>query len=56
MQNISGIQTNEFREIQDSQYPRNETTKYAFVSSSDNNKEYHYIDLLAIIQNIDIPN
>lgn len=55
MQNLSGSQTDEFSEIKDSQYPRNETTKYAFVSSS-NNKEYHYIDLLAIIQNIDIPN
>lgn len=56
MQSFSNSQDNQFSEIQDSQYKRKERTEYAFVSSKNGGKEYHYIDLLAIIQNIDIPN
>ncbi|MCM1515953.1 MAG: hypothetical protein NC080_06005 [Paraprevotella sp.] len=43
--------TSEFEEIQESQYPINQPTYNAFVSSGDNSV-YHYIDLLAVIQNI----
>lgn len=42
------------QEIQDSQYSKQENTNIMFFDSSDTNKEYHYIDLLAIIQNVDI--
>ncbi|MFA5540893.1 MAG: hypothetical protein WC984_04405 [Bacteroidales bacterium] len=41
-------------EIQDSQYISGISTPY-FVSSNDVGKEYYYIDLLAIIQNVNIP-
>lgn len=41
----------EFEEIQESQYPIDQLTYKTFISSGDNSK-YHYIDLLAIIQNI----
>jgi len=41
-------------EIQDSQYSRDEP-KFTFRSSKFNEKEYHYIDLLAIVQNVSIP-
>ena len=41
----------EFEEIQESQYPIDQPTYKTFISSGDNSK-YHYIDLLAIIQNI----
>ncbi len=40
-------------EIQDSQYTKT-TPTYSFKSSKFSNKEYHYIDLLAIVQNISI--
>lgn len=43
--------TSEFEEIQESQYPINQPTYNAFASSGDNSV-YHYIDLLAVIQNI----
>ena len=43
--------TSEFEEIQESQYPIEQPTYKEFVSSGDNSL-YHYIDLLAIIQNI----
>lgn len=41
-------------EIQDSQYKKQESTS-VFTSSKYNDKEYHYIDLLAIVQNVSIP-
>lgn len=41
-------------EIQDSQYSK-DTQTYSFRSSRFNDKEYHYIDLLAIVQNVNIP-
>lgn len=43
--------TSEFEEIQESQYPIEQSTYKAFASSGDNST-YHYIDLLAIFQNI----
>lgn len=42
-------------EIQDSQYPKNQQSNN-FASSKFSSKEYYYIDLLAIIQNVSIPN
>jgi hypothetical protein len=42
-------------EIQDSQYSKDEP-KFTFRSSKFSDKEYHYIDLLAIVQNVSIPN
>lgn len=50
--------TNDVSElIQDSQYKDEEPKidPFNFKSSADKTKNYHYIDLLAIIQNIDIP-
>ena len=45
-------QVDESEEIQDSQYPKNEDkTKHSFWGSNDSTS-YHYIDLLAIVQNI----
>jgi hypothetical protein len=41
-------------EIQDSQYKKNQPNYY--YASSKDNKDYYYIDLLAIIQNVNIPN
>lgn len=41
-------------EIQDSQYNK-DNQPYSFRSSRFNDKEYHYIDLLAIVQNVNIP-
>ncbi|GLU44117.1 hypothetical protein [Allomuricauda sp. NBRC 101325] len=47
----------EVKEIQDSQYTaKKENTDFLFASSKDEDKEFHYIDLLAIIQNVTIPN
>lgn len=43
--------TSEFEEIQESQYPIEQPTYKEFTSSGDNSL-YHYIDLLAVIQNI----
>ena len=43
--------TSEFEEIQESQYPIEQPTYKEFASSGDESV-YHYIDLLAIIQNI----
>lgn len=42
-------------EIQESQYPRKVSEVNLFVSSGDG-KDYHYIDLLAIVQNVNIIN
>lgn len=45
-------QVDESEEIQDSQYPKNEDkTKHSYWGSNDSTS-YHYIDLLAIVQNI----
>jgi hypothetical protein len=44
-------------EIQDSQYPETTSTDdYKYFLSSGDGKDYHYIDLLAIVQNINILN
>jgi hypothetical protein len=55
MQNMVN-NSDESSEIQDSQYKtKTDNSNFLFVSSSDSNKEFHYIDLLAIIQNVTIP-
>ena len=57
MQNMMTNKDDEVKEIQDSQYTTNkENTDFLFASSKDGDKEFHYIDLLAIIQNVSIPN
>jgi hypothetical protein len=54
MQNILNSPTNE--EIQDSQYqPATNNNNFLFASSEQSNKEFHYIDLLAIVQNVNFP-
>jgi len=61
---IGNLQTlNQFQfqseddEIQDSQYPKNPNAGgYQYFLSSGDGKDYHYIDLLAIVQNINILN
>lgn len=52
--NSQNIANNSDDEIQDSQYSRDNATADLFRSSKFSNKEYHYIDLLAIVQNISI--
>lgn len=58
-QELGQLQTNisspaKSEEIEDSHYAKKEDTpKFAFKSSGDG-KEYHYVDLLAIIQNVNI--
>ena len=52
--NLQNITNHPDDEIQDSQYSK-DTQTYSFRSSQFNEKEYHYIDLLAIVQNINIP-
>lgn len=57
MQNMVSNKEDDTKEIQDSQYTTNkENTDFLFASSKDGDKEFHYIDLLAIIQNVSIPN
>jgi hypothetical protein len=57
MQSMITNKEEEVKEIQDSQYTaKKETTDFLFASSKDGDKEFHYIDLLAIIQNVSIPN
>lgn len=57
MQNMMTNKEDEVKEIQDSQHTTNkENTDFLFASSKDGDKEFHYIDLLAIIQNVSIPN
>lgn len=51
---IAKTSSSEDDEIQDSQYPRDEVEAYKFTSSGDG-KDYHYIDLLAIVQKVNIP-
>lgn len=59
VQNINAnvINNTDYQEIQDSQYSEQEQNQnFIFASSKNgNNEEYHYIDLLAIIQNVNIP-
>lgn len=47
-------QNNEDDEIEESHYKINESTQSSNFKSSGDGKEYHYIDLLAIIQNVNI--
>jgi hypothetical protein len=47
--------TNKNEEIQDSQYKKEDVKENFFASSQFSDKEFHYIDLLAIVQNISIP-
>lgn len=54
MQGTSDVKGESFQEIQDSQYQVSEKVNLHFASSLDATSEYHYIDLLAIIQNVDI--
>lgn len=51
---IAKTTSSEDDEIQDSQYPQKEDEIYKFASSEDG-KDYHYIDLLAIVQKVNIP-
>ena len=56
MQNMSTNNNDEIKEVQDSQYTTaNNDSSFMFTSSKDGNKEFHYIDLLSIVQNVDIP-
>jgi hypothetical protein len=59
VQNMNTSQVNNVsnQEIQDSQYSEQEPNpSFVFASSRNgSNEEYHYIDLLAIIQNVNIP-
>ncbi len=56
MQNSNSSQNNENQEIQDSQHTaKTDNSNYLFVSSNQENKEFHYIDLLAIVQNVILP-
>jgi hypothetical protein len=57
MQNMVENKNEDIQEIQDSQYTaKKDNTEFLFTSSKDGNKEFHYVDLLAIIQNVSIPN
>lgn len=58
MKNMISNKEEDVKEIQDSQYTttKKENTDFLFASSKDGDKEFHYIDLLAIIQNVSIPN
>jgi hypothetical protein len=47
--------TNKNEEIQDSQYKKEDVKDNFFASSKFSDKEFHYVDLLAIVQNISIP-
>lgn len=56
MQNMANSRNDETKEIQDSQYispPQN--SGIIFESSKDGDKDFHYIDLLAIVQNVVMP-
>ncbi|MBR2218054.1 MAG: hypothetical protein IJ850_06885 [Alistipes sp.] len=58
MQNLNQhIPQSEDDEIQESQYPQdNKSSDYNFFVSSGDGKDYHYIDLLAIVQTVNIVN
>lgn len=53
MQNLLNNSTNE--EIQDSQYQAETNNNFWFASTGQSDKEFHYIDLLAIVQNVTFP-
>lgn len=53
MQNLLNNSTNE--EIQDSQYQAETNNNFWFSSTGQSDKEFHYIDLLAIVQNVTFP-
>lgn len=53
MQNLLNSPTNE--EIQDSQYQSETNNNFWFASTGQSDKEFHYIDLLAIVQNVTFP-
>lgn len=53
MQNLLNSPTNE--EIQDSQYQTETNNNFWFASTGQSNKEFHYVDLLAIVQNVTFP-
>ncbi len=56
LQNLNSIQKNDNQEIQDSQYTtKTENPSNLFFSSNQENKVFHYIDLLAIVQNVTLP-
>lgn len=54
-QMMNGLPQSKSDEIQNSQYNREEKNQALFKSSEYGDKEYHYIDLLAIVQNISVP-
>lgn len=58
MQNFNlNIPQSEDDEIQESQYPQNsKNSDYNFFVSANDGKDYHYIDLLAIVQTVNIVN
>lgn len=53
MQNLLNSPTND--EIQDSQYQPEANNNLWFASTGQSDKEFHYIDLLAIVQNVTFP-
>lgn len=54
-QMISGHPQSKLDEIQNSQYEKEEKQQHFYRSSGSSDKEFHYIDLLAIVQNISVP-
>lgn len=54
LQNTFSSPNQEENEIQESHYSEQQTSQAFYFKSSGNNDEYHYIDLLAIIQNVNI--
>lgn len=55
MQNMANNKKDETKEIQDSQYTTPPQNSGIFENSKDGDKDFHYIDLLAIVQNVDMP-
>lgn len=53
LQNINKVST-EDDEIQESQYPLKSSNNDNFMISYGDGEDYHYIDLLAIVQNVNI--
>lgn len=54
-QMMNGLPQSKLDEIQNSQYDKEEKQPHFYRSSGSSDKEFHYIDLLAIVQNISIP-
>lgn len=52
--NLQNVANHPDDEIQDSHYSKSPDT-HLFTSSKYNDKEYHYIDLQLIVQNVNIP-